>query len=51
MTHFGNLKSQGTGGEHVIQSVNWRGAQDPARELELGGGGGGGGGHVMQVTH
>ena len=26
--------SQGTGGEHVIQSGNWRGARDPARELE-----------------
>ena len=26
----------------MIQSGNWRGARDPARELE---------GHVMQVTH
>ena len=26
----------------MIQSGNWRGARDPARDLE---------GHVMQVTH
>ena len=26
----------------MMQSGNWRGARDPARELE---------GHVMQVTH
>ena len=26
----------------MIQSGNWRGARDPAKELE---------GHVMQITH
>ena len=32
----------GTGGEHVTQSGNWRGARDKPENWR---------GHVMQVTH